>query len=285
MTVRSLFICLAVVSLQVALAPELALTQSVQLSIVGAPEPEVVSIRPSSSSGPMRMRANPGRVDINAATVEDLIRNAFGEPAPIPPYRLTNVSKWMQTDRFDILATLPAGAAPLTPHSTLLALRKLLADRFNVLVRSEVSEGPVYVLSAIRQGGGLQTAAPCDEDFSQGSSTAPRRPCDAIRIKGGQLFVMEGTGVRLSQLAGQLSAVPAISRPVIDQTGLSGRYDFRIESAPPVVNDPPPGDQVVRDVGPSIFAALEEQLGLKLVSARGPVEQLIVISAERPTGN
>ena len=88
------------------------------------------------------------------------------------------MSKWMQTDRFDILATLPAGAAPRTPHATLLALRKLLADRLNVVVRSEVSQGPVYV------------------------------------IKGGQVFVIEGTGVRLSQLAGQLSAVPAISRPL-----------------------------------------------------------------------
>ena len=223
--------------------------------------------------------------DINAATVDELIRNAFGEPAPLPPYRLTNVSKWMQTDRFDILATLPAGAGPLTPHSTLLALRKLLADRFNVVVRSEMSDGPVYVLSAIRQGVGLRTAAPCDEDFSPGASTALRRPCDAIRIKGGQLFVMEGTGVRLSQLAGQLSAVPAISRPVVDQTGLSGRYDFRVEWAPLVVSDPPPGDQGARDVGPSIFAAIEEQLGLKLVSARGSVEQLLVISAELPTGN
>jgi uncharacterized protein (TIGR03435 family) len=278
------FVCCVAVSISLALVPNRVLTQSVQMSVVGAPDLEVASIRPSTSPGPMRMRASPGRVDVNGATVEELIRNAFGEPAPLPPSRLSNVAKWMQTDRFDILGTLPPGAPPLTPQSTLLALRKLLADRFKVVVKSEMSDGPVYVLSAIRQGAGLQTAMPCDEGFSPGAATAPRRPCDAIRIKGGQLFVMEGTGVRMSQLAGQLAAVPAISRPVVDQSGLTGRYDFRLEWAPPAATDAPPAD-LARDVGPSIVAALEEQLGLKLASARGAVERLIVISAERPTEN
>ena len=82
-------------------------TQTVQTSVDGAPLLAAVSIRPTTSPGPIRIRANPGRVDINSASLVDLIRNAYGEPTPIPPYRVSGVGSWMQDERFDIQATTP----------------------------------------------------------------------------------------------------------------------------------------------------------------------------------
>ena len=265
-------------------------TQTVQTSSDAAPVLGAVSVRPTTAPGPIRIRANPARVDINSASLIDLISTAYGEPTPIPPYRITGATPWMQDERFDVQATIPEGAAPLNPRLTLLALRRVLADRFKVRTRVESVEGAVYLL--VRVPNPQQTAnrlvptkASCDA-VDRPAASAPSLPCDAIRIKGGQRFVMDGTGVALAQLAGQLSAIPAISRTVIDRSGLTGRYDFTLEWVP---RSTPGADTAAQDTpresGPSVTAALEEQLGLRLESSRAPVEVLVIESAERPAPN
>jgi bla regulator protein BlaR1 len=262
--------------------------QAVRTSSEGAPALDVASIKPSASPGPMRMRASPGRVDITGATLRELIANAYGEPTPIPPYRVSGTLPWMETDRFDIMATLVDGAPALTPTSTRLAVRRLLVDRFKVSVRTDPRDGPAYLLTLAKEsvtGAQLKpTELTCQADPA---TPFPLRPCDAIRIKGGQQFVMDGTGVTMAQLAGQLGAIPAIGRLVADRTGLPGRYDFTLTWAPPATapDGAPTADNVPRDVGPSIFAALEEQLGMKLEPGRGTVETLIIETAERPAAN
>jgi uncharacterized protein (TIGR03435 family) len=244
----------------------------------------------------MRMRASPGRVDINAASLIDLISNAYGEPAPIPTYRISGVTSWMQEERFDIQATIPEGAAPLNTRSTLLAVRKLLTERFNLRTRLDTVEGAVYMLTRLQTVPKTadrltRSKATCDSTAPFATPQSPSMPCDAIRIKGGQSFRMEGTGVTMAQVAGQLSAMPAISRPVIDRTGLSGRFDFTLEWVPPTAAaDNPQGDapRELRPavfIGPSVFVALEEQFGLRLESSRGPVDVVIIESAQRPTAN
>ena len=270
-----------------------ALAQNVRTSFDEAPPLAAVSIRPTTAPGPMRMRANPGRVDINSASLVDLIRNAYGEPTSIPPYRISGAASWMQDERFDIQATTPEGAPPLNPRSTLLALRKLLVERFSVRTKVDTVESAVYMLSRLptapkTAGRLMPTKATCESIDRAATSPAPSLPCDAIRIKGGQRFVMEGTGVTMAQLAGQLSAIPAISRAVIDQSGLDGRYDFTLEWAPPTpvaVDNAAPVVDGPRDTGPSVFAALEEQFGLKLEPGRAPVEVLVIESAQRPSPN
>ena len=267
-------------------------TQTVQTSFDDAPPLAAVSIRPTTATGPMRMRANPGRVDINSASLVDLIRNAYGEPTSIPPYRISGAVSWMQDERFDIQATTPEGAPPLNPRSTLLALRKLLVERFSVRTRVDTVESAVYVLTRLPAAPKTAdrltpTKATCEPAARPATPPALPSPCDAIRIKGGQRFLMEGTGVTMAQLAGQLSAIPAISRPVIDRSGLRGRHDFTLEWVPP---NPVAGDSAVqgdatRETGPSVFAALEEQFGLRLESSRGPVDVLVIESAARPSPN
>jgi uncharacterized protein (TIGR03435 family) len=239
----------------------------------------------------MRMRANPGRVDINSASLVDLIRNAYGEPAPIPPYRISGVVSWMQDERFDIQAPTVEGTPPLNPQSTLLALRKLLVERFGVRARIDTVESAVYVLSRLLTSPKTAdrltpTKATCEFTARAVTPPVPSLPCDAIRIKGGQRFLMEGTGVTMAQIAGQLSAMPAISRPVIDRSGLAGRYDFTLEWVPPpVAGDNAAQSDTPRETGPSVFAALEEQFGLRLESSRAPVEVVVIESATRPSPN
>jgi bla regulator protein BlaR1 len=268
--------------------PEHMSAQAVRTSSEGAPALDVASIRPSASPGPMRMRASPGRVDITGATLRELISNAYGEPTPIPAYRVSGTLPWMETERFDIMATLVDGAPALTPTSTRLAVRTLLADRFKVSVRAELRDGPAYMLTLVKErvtGAQLKpTELTCEADPA---TPLPLRPCDAIRIKGGQQFVMDGTGVTMAQLAGQLGAIPAISRLVVDRTGLPGRYDFTLTWVPPASgpDGAPASGNVPRDVGPSVYAALEEQFGMKLEPGRGTVETLVIEAAERPVAN
>ena len=199
----------------------------------------------------------------------------------------------MQDERFDIQATTPEGAPPLNPRATLLALRKLLIEWLHVRTRVDTVDSAVYVLSRL-------TAAPktadrlrptkvaCESTTGPAIPPAPSLPCDAIRIKGGQRFQMDGSGATVAQLAGQLSAMPTISRPVIDRSGLDGRYDFTLEWVPPISLA---GDNnaaqvgAPRETGPSVFAALEEQFGLRLESSRALVEILIIEAAERPSAN
>lgn len=267
-------------------------TQTVQTSFDGAPPLAAVSIRPVATPGPMRIRANPGRVDINSASVVDLISNAYGEPTPIPPSRISGAASWMQEERFDIQAPAAEGTPPLSPRSTLLALRRLLVERFSVRTRVDTVERAVYLLTrlpAAPKTADRLTPSKATCEAAPGAATTPVRslPCDAIRIKGGQRFLMEGFGVTLAQLAGQLSAMPAISRPVIDRSELNGRYDFKLEWVPPplVAGDNAAPADSPRETGPSVFAALEEQFGLRLQSGRAPVEILVIESAQRPRAN
>lgn len=271
-----------------ALGPLMVQGQVVRTAVDAAPPLDAVSIRTSASPGPMRMRASPGRVDITGATLRELIGTAFGEPTAVPRYRMIGVEPWMESERFDIMATVRSDAPPLTLAATVVALRKLLGERFKVTVRPEPREGPAFVLSPVREGVAGAQLTPTAVSCASGTAVVPpARPCDAIRIKGGQQFVMNGTGVAMPQLAAQLAAIPAISRPVVDRSALSGRYDFTLTWTPPPPANESAGAATTSagDSGPSIFAALEEQLGLKLEEGRAVVEMLVIESAQRPAAN
>ena len=186
----------------------------------------------------------------------------------------------MEDERFDINATIPEGTPPLTLPAAMIAMRRVLADRFGVRVRAQTVEGPLYRLIALSPAPNTATRLRPSTAACAAAGVVPGRgagvsPCDAIRIKGGERFVMEGIGVLMPQLAATLSGSPVIARPVIDGTGLQGRYDFSLEFVPPGT----------AAEGPSLFAALEEQFGLKLEPGRGPIEQLVIEAADRPSPN
>jgi uncharacterized protein (TIGR03435 family) len=174
----------------------------------------------------------------------------------------------------------------------ILMLQSLFADRFKLRVRRETKEGPVYALVVAKGGPKFPTSLPPDSQERAENSALPppkRQPCPP-----GWLCLREYT--TMTRLADWFSASPQLGRPVIDQTGVEGlcylelRYareqgqteggtgsessNSGVGTAPPLVPS-----------GPSLFSALQDQLGLKLKPTKGPVETLVIEHIERPTDN
>lgn len=142
-------------------------------------------------------------------------------------------------------------------------LQSLLAGRFHLRAHTEQRPMPVYQLVIAKGGPKLKQAAQADIDKS--------------RIVGGDAGMIEAVGAQLTPLPSLLSR--EVGRPVIDRTGLSGRYDFTLNYVP--------ATRAAADAtgGPSLFTALEEQLGLRLKAAREPMEVLVIDSVQLPTAN
>jgi uncharacterized protein (TIGR03435 family) len=228
-----------------------------------------------------------------------LIRNAF----QLQDFQISGGPAWLGTDRFDIVAKADGDIQPPTPGGppapTQLMLRGLLADRFKLVVHHETRELPIYVLALARSDRSLgpqlrfsqvDCAARALERGRAGAPTPGlpplgERPVCGMRVGPGQ---MSGGGFPLSQLTGALS--PIVQRVVVDRTGLAGNYDIDLTWTPDQMpSGPRPADApalaAIDPNGPSIFTAIQEQLGLKLDSQRGPVEVLVIDRVERPTEN
>ena len=245
-----------------------------------APRFDVASVKPLGSSGNSTWNLLPsGRFVATNSQLRMLIFNAYG----VTPDRLLGGPDWIDRDRFDILASAPAG----TSESTMLTmLQTLLADRFKLVLRREVRETAVYSL-VIAQNDGRSDKALLPVDCKTDSKAVVRKgdahACSWLltrQPKTGMSTYQSG-GVNLDELARTLTQ--RVGRPVINRTGLAGEFQFELSwlqdmqaaaAAPAAAND-----------GPSLFTALQEQLGLKLESSRGPVEFLVIESVERPTPN
>jgi uncharacterized protein (TIGR03435 family) len=192
----------------------------------------------------------------------------------VQDYQVSGGPGWTDSERFDVSAK---PGHPITRQQTDLALQALLADRFHLVIDRQQKELPIYALTLAK--GALKVAK---------LDRAPQEGDGDFRAGGGHLI---GQGVSMSDLASMLSGI--MGRPVRDTTGVSGIFDvkldwtpesFRSRSLDPDRRDehglPPPDPN-----GPSIFTAMQEQLGLKLESKKGPVEMLVIVSAERPSAN
>lgn len=192
---------------------------------------------------------------------------------------------WAGADRFDIVATLPEHALP---RQVPAMLQRFLAERFKLVVHREIREAPVYALVLAREdkrlGPELRSAAiDCAVAEASGAVIPQPKPgergeCDSeVGLAGGGIL---GRGQRLASLGRMMAQF--VGRPVVDQTGLEGGFDFELrfsEQATRAQPDPAAAD------GTSLFRALEEQLGLKLESTRAPIEFIVIDSVERPTEN
>jgi uncharacterized protein (TIGR03435 family) len=172
------------------------------------------------------------------------------------------------SEKYDVAAKADR---PVRPPEMLRMLQTLLAERFKLVVRREIKEVPAYALTTARGGPKLREPEPVD-DGREGL----RNPFLAAGTeqRGGYVFRRES----MSDFAWALTRMAGIGdRVVIDHTGLTGRYDFELSFE----RDPEP---TLRE-GPSIFSALQEQLGLKLEARREPVDFVIVEHVERPVEN
>jgi uncharacterized protein (TIGR03435 family) len=210
-----------------------------------------------------------------------LIQNAY---QLLQDAQLVGGPTWSTSDRFDIVATV-AGNPP--PEQIPLMLRALLADRFKLVVHTETRELPIYALVLAgrdrKLGARIRPASfDCLAARGRGKGALPpesggRAPC-AIRIRPGN-FIAGGTS--FAQLADHLARF--VDRVVIDQTGLAGTFDFDLEWTPDQWKPDAPQQSPIIPNGPSLFTALQEQLGLKLEPTRGPVDVLVIDSVSQPT--
>lgn len=258
---------------------------------------EVASIKPDKSGGRgARMMNSPGRFRATNITLKMLIRMAYG----VQDFQITGGPGWMNSDAYDVEAKEPAGADAVSPMNMdesrrradeerrKKMVRALLADRFQLKLHRETKELPVYALVVAKNGPKLKESdLPADA-----KGPGPGGKFRGMMMGPGQVT---GNGVTLEFLATALSGT--LGRPVVDQTGLKGAYDLKLEWTPDegqrrmmmVMKGGPgagPGEAPPPDAsGPSVFTAIQEQLGLKLESKKGPVEILVIEHAEQPSEN
>jgi len=223
-----------------------------------------------------------------------LVRDVIAEAFRVRAFQITGGPDWIGSDRFDIVAKAES-ASPFAlttgpdgirqPSETpFLMLRELLKDRFKLVTHTEAREGPIYELVIARDDGrrGVQLRPPAT-DCAKVDPTGPPPPggfCGGIRTGPGR---MTGKSAPMRQLASVLSGV--VQRLVVDRTNLTGVFDFDTEWSPTALNAAPGDVATSVDNGISLFTALQEQLGLKLQSQRGPIDYVVIDRVEPPTEN
>jgi len=257
----------------------------------GSDEPlpsfEVVSIKPNHSGQPHGMFAfRPGRFTATCVPLRALMAYAYH----VRGFQIYGGPSWVSSETFDIEAKEPEALGEeirkLPPDERFKKnaslLQSMLVDRFKMRMTRETRELPIYALVVAKNGPKLEKAKP-----GVGIEWNTRE----LHIERGRITAR---GVELVTLARALSQ--ELGRTVIDRTGLKGAYEVTLEWAPdptqslmgmgpgggpPPDNAPPPPDPS----GPSIFTAIQEQLGLKLESTKGPVEILVIDQIEKPSEN
>ena len=254
-----------------------------------APSFEVASIRQvTGSQGQSVMFLPTGRFTALNLSLRDLIALAYG-PArqPLPAARVIGGPDWIASQRFNVEARAAGPVAPDPafdgfPGAMFGMLQSLLADRFQLVVRRETRDTPVYVLVKARTDGRLgprmrESANGCSKRTAPGAPAPPgvTVACDMEFTRGR----ISAQGMSMQVLTATLQRY--VERLLFDETGLSGDFDANLEwSAEAITADNPSPAS-----GASIFTAVQEQLGLRLESRRLPVEVVIVERAEQPTAN
>jgi uncharacterized protein (TIGR03435 family) len=250
-------------------------------NVIGAqtPDPpkafEVASIRRSTSATPggSSSRMQPGgSYTATNMTVQQLIAAASG----IPTTRVFDGPGWVSSDRYDIAAK--AVGNPTTEETGKL-IQALLRERFNLSARVEQRELPVYALVMARADGRIgprlwRSDAECPKRVPVTTTNLAARPVCGLPllVSKGVSFFLAGD-IPPSTIAQALSG--AAGRPVLDRTGLSGRFDISVDWAS--------GPDV--DGGVPVFTAVQEQLGLRLESTTAPLDVVIIDRVERPSEN
>lgn len=224
---------------------------------------DAVSVKPSSPDSRLRADLNAGGVAFTKVTLRILIRAAYR----VQDFQLSGGPRWMDTDQFDVVAKT---AAPANNAEVQAMLRKVLEERFKLVVTRDQKEMPGYVLTAGKTGVKFQEAA-ADASAKEGDFAVGRG-----KIPGA--MAVTGKNATMEQLAAMLSSL--VRAKVSDETGLKGHYELRIEWTPDV-----PGVAQPDVLGPSLPGALQEQLGLRLEARKVKMDVLVIESAEKPTAN
>jgi bla regulator protein blaR1 len=252
---------------------------------------EVASIKPNSADDRRTaMMIQPGGgLRATGATLKMLVTMAYD----VREFQISGGPNWISSDRYDITARAEraAGAEPSAQATPMndeqrktmqeqmeQRLQALLADRFHLVIHRESKEQQVYALVVAKGGAKIHP--------SENKATERQ---GMMRMSRG---LLEGQGVPLDTLIRAISG--QLGRPVVDRTGLTGRFDIKLQWTPdagqsltPLGGALPPGVELPPSDpnGPSLFTAVQEQLGLRLESQKAPVDLIVIDSVEKPTEN
>jgi uncharacterized protein (TIGR03435 family) len=238
---------------------------------------EVASVKPAApnAAGTYLGPGPGGGLTIANMSLKDLIIMAYG----LQPFQASGGPPWVDSARYDIVAR-PKSRPKLDEIP--MMLQALLADRFHLALHRETKELPIYALVVARTAGKLGPNMKESACIRPETPTAPELgkgpSCGFMRMARGSL---QTTGVPLDQFVVSVSRM--VGRKVVDKTGLMGGFDMTLEWTADQATQPI-GDELKSSAdGLSIFAALQEQLGLKMESQKGPVEIFVIDRAEKPS--
>jgi uncharacterized protein (TIGR03435 family) len=260
-----------------------------------APAFDVVSVKPNHSNQPgVAFRATPtGRIEFTNVTVGSIITASY-QRFPFDSVEVVGAQDWVGREHYDVIGqTAPGTGAPGLTSEILAMLRTMLADRFSLVTHWEKRDRDVYALVRARPDGRLgpglkPTDAGCGEGIGaltgggRGSIRPGRGPSCTMGGGPGNLL---GNALTVEMFGRAIGG--ELHRRVIDRTGITGNFDidlhYRAELGGGRPGGPPPAPP--DPDAPSIFTAVEEQLGLKLVSDRVPVDVLVIDRIERPAAD
>jgi uncharacterized protein (TIGR03435 family) len=247
---------------------------------------EVASIKTRTGDRVVGGTTTPDRFARADATLRDLIRYAFD----LQDFQIEGGPEWVASSRFEVNAK--AAGAPSGPDGMRALVRRLLEDRFALKTHTEPRELPLFELVVARRDGKLgerlrPSTLQC-ETVSTDPRCRTRFNAKMMNTTGNQppgiysmTLILEGT--TMARLAALLQN--EVRRVIVDKTGLTGTFDLELEFAPqgPRPIGLPPGPAPPPSDGPPLATAIQEQLGLKLESVRGPVPVLVIDNARLPT--
>lgn len=205
------------------------------------------------------------------------VRTLIAAAYDLNPQAILGGPAWVESDRYDIVARTPGPVRPSLDEQMSM-LRKLLADRFHLTFHREPKQMHIYAM-IVAKGGAKLTQSTLSPD------AAPQGPPPLIFVVSPQLVRLPARYATMSEFASVLQRA-ALESPVVDRTGLTGRYDFDLEFTPDeTVFGGVLGKGTDDSTKPGLFAAIQQQLGLKLEATKGPIQAIVIDRVERPSAN
>jgi len=236
---------------------------------------EVATIKPADINSPgrwIRMQSA-NRFYAKNHTLKTLIQAAYN----LTPRAVSGGPSWVDSDRYEILAETPGNIRPNLDEQMSM-LRKLLADRFKLTFHREQKEFSIYALTVAKNGSRLKE-----------STAPPDKLPELVSVVFPDRVLLPARNATMAEFASHLMNRGVLDRPVVDQTGLLGKYDFDLEWAD---DETQFGGKLRKRASPDdgsdkpdFFAAVPQQLGLRLDATKGLVDVLVIDQVERPSEN
>lgn len=224
---------------------------------------EVASVKPTGrppSSSSTGWTVSHGTFTAHDAWVRAMVAVAYGVHAA----QVHGGPAWIDTEQYDVIAK--AGSTDVSLDQMRPMLRTLLAERFKLVAHHETQEGHIYALIVGNSGSKMQEARDAEKTY-------------VSAVGKGHLIC-----TRMNMLGLVITLSNMLGTPVIDKTGLTGFYEFSLEWTDPL-SRPANGSAQPLDAPPDIFAAVQDQLGLKLEARKGPVEIVVIDHIEKASEN